>query len=228
MNISPFIPEIIPFDSPVEAVRDIRRMARAKKRHDDVVHIRRNKNLWFNQNHWANTPDENGDYSTWNKGVVKHNAQNGRFDRAIKRHKKNPVKHLYNSPAIDLANYFDEIDAKEEERYVERSDDFAKWLIQQDEIDLKAGELLEEYEEFIYNNDMKARILTFKNNCVPYVDYNYPGVVYFVEPECIRAFCAHMEEHGAIPVVDTNWEPDWTIEHVVGVRTHRNPGLIVE
>ena len=99
--------------------------------------------------------------------------------------------------------------------------------MEQDEIDLRAGELLDEFKKMILDNYVKMDKL-YEASCVPYVDANWPGVVYFVDPECIRAFRKHMEDNGACLYHVPQFEDAWTIKHVVGVRTRRNPGLVFE
>lgn len=215
-------------------------MSRAQRRHNTQVAIAKKKakktcrkgsgNYGFDP--WWNSLDEQGNcekpcLSNNKSGNVQHKAQQHRWDTYTYSSKKNTWKKMYDAPDVEHRKYFDKVDTFEEERYAKKSEDFARFLMEQDAIDLRAGELLDEFENYVFDNYVKMDKL-YEAGCVPYVDANRPGEVYFVEPECIRAFRKHMEENGACLLQVPQFEDHWEIKHVVGVRARRNPGLVFE
>jgi len=199
--------------------------------HKRAVHTCRKGSGNWNPRPWWDKADEDGCFrkpvlNCRNSGQVHTNAQQNRWSKYAPSSKKNSWKKEYSAREIELANLFEKIDAKDEERYLQKSADFTKFLQEQMDADNKADVLLDEFEKLCYENRCKKEWLMWHDYCVPYADINHPGVVYLVDPEVIKDFVDHMEENGAAWYVCTNAHDNWEIKHVVDVRTHRNPGLV--
>ena len=194
----------------------------AQRRHNDIVHAAKKRN---HDRRFVERAIEDTEYFVFPKreeALMRLN-QPGRWTKHPGYGKANWKKENFRA---SIQNKFDRIDAAEEERYLKRCDNFAHRLVEQEIIANEADELLDEFEEQCFRNGMLQASLY--DACVPFADFNNYKVIYFVDNDVVEKFRCHMAEEGASLWSTPPYDETWKTVHVMGVRTFRKPGLIIE
>ena len=193
----------------------------AQRRHNDVVHAAKKRDINRREVERA-IEDTKFFHFPGREKELKRLNQPGRWSKYPGHGKPGWKKRNYRA---DVQDEFDRLDEKEEERYLWRSHDFARFLMEQEAIADKADELLDEFEEFVRRNERAQKVLLC--DCVPFVDLNRYKVVYFVDYDVARKFQRYMLDEGAALWLSPDYDGTWKTVHVVGVRTFRKPGLVI-
>lgn len=194
----------------------------AQRRHNDIVHAAKKRDINRREVERAIEDTKYFEFPRREEELKKLN-QPGRWSKHPGHGKPGWKKRNYRA---DIQDEFDKLDAKEEERYLGRSRNFARFLMEQEAIADKADELLDEFEERVRRNERLQTVLW--DDCIPFGDFNDPKVVYFVDNDAVGKFRRHMSEEGAALWLNPDYDGTWKTVHVVGVRTFRKRGLVIK
>ena len=174
------------FDAPVEAVRDIRRMNRAQKRHNDVVAATHKREIYRKN---VERCIEDGPYFHFPKREQALSRLNQPNRWATKKSWTSAGQRNYHpSWEIEKQNVFEKADRRAEKYDEKRDIAFNQYLTECDDAD----RLLDEYWDFV-----KKMVTRRKEWKTVYEDGNDPGTFYVVAEVVEKQFLRHMNEEGA-------------------------------